>query len=259
MHNIKVLVIGDAMEDIYHIGHSTRRSAEVDIPIVDIDTELRFPGGAMNVIANLQELGVEVHDSTNFGPKKHRLILDETQIARWDEDDQCKSTLWGVYNLKVDAALISDYGKGSITSGVIDALPRNFNGPFFIDTKQNPTAFAGLPGQAYFFPNSVEFLQYQKEYLQLDNVIYKHGATGMTLLQNGNVISTLPALCKHPVSVCGAGDSTLAGFVKRYLETKDPVLALAYANAAAAVVVGKPYTVTATELEIAEYLYIYDF
>lgn len=258
MQNIKVLVVGDAMEDIYHIGTSTRMSAEAPVPIVLISDTISFPGGASNVTRNLRELGVDTNGCYGLEAKKHRLMNGDTQIARWDENDISTPIKYWDDGLTYDAIVISDYGKGSITPTLIKGLS-NYDCPFFIDTKQNPTAFAGLPGESFFFPNSVEFLQYQKEYLQLDNVIYKHGATGMTLLQNGNVVSTLPALCKYPVSVCGAGDSVLSAFTKRYLETKDPVLALAYANAAAAVVVGKPFTSVATELEIAEYLYIYEY
>lgn len=254
----KILVLGDAMEDIYHIGTSHRRSAEADVPIVTIESTKYMPGGAMNVKANLEELGIQVIDSTNFGPKKHRLILNDIQIARWDEDDYCTSGLH-ISEEPYSGVIISDYAKGSITPAVIQYISTHPHGPFFIDTKRNPADFSQLPGESYFFPNESEFLAYSREYNDLPHVIHKRGPLGMRYLSYGKVISEVSALCKNPVSVCGAGDSVIASFSTRLLECGNPACALAYANAAAAVVVSKPYTATASPAEIEEYLKLYEY
>lgn len=255
----KILVLGDGMQDIYHIGISSRWSAEVDIPIVKITQTLVELGGAENVVQNLLALGIDVINETSYGPHKNRLILDGVQIARWDENDFCEPTMFGGRLDHPDGIIISDYSKGSITSDIIELLSQNYAGPFFIDTKRNPADFSQLPGESYFFPNESEFLAYSREYNELPHVIHKRGPLGMRYLSYGEVISEVSALCKNPVSVCGAGDSVIASFSTRLLECGNPACALAYANAAAAVVVSKPYTATASPAEIEEYLKLYEY
>lgn len=52
-----VLVIGDAMVDSYLYGIAERLSPEAPVPVVDVTTRERRPGGAANVALNLKALG----------------------------------------------------------------------------------------------------------------------------------------------------------------------------------------------------------
>src|SRR5687768_213210 len=56
----KILVIGDAILDVYLQGKSTRLSPEAPVPVVDIIDERKLPGGAANVALNLKALGAQV-------------------------------------------------------------------------------------------------------------------------------------------------------------------------------------------------------
>ncbi len=57
IQKLKVLVIGDAMLDIYDWGKVERISPEAPVPIFNLsDTEYRF-GGAANVASNLKKMG----------------------------------------------------------------------------------------------------------------------------------------------------------------------------------------------------------
>ncbi len=53
----QVLVFGDLIADIYEFGLIRRLSREAPIPIVEYESEHLVPGGAGNVIANLNSLG----------------------------------------------------------------------------------------------------------------------------------------------------------------------------------------------------------
>jgi D-beta-D-heptose 7-phosphate kinase / D-beta-D-heptose 1-phosphate adenosyltransferase len=55
-----VLVIGDVMLDRYVYGQVTRISPEAPVPILSVDREVAYPGGAGNVVRNLTALGAAV-------------------------------------------------------------------------------------------------------------------------------------------------------------------------------------------------------
>jgi D-beta-D-heptose 7-phosphate kinase/D-beta-D-heptose 1-phosphate adenosyltransferase len=51
-----ILVVGDIILDSYLKGTSTRLCREAPVPIVDIEKESRYPGGAANTAANVAAL-----------------------------------------------------------------------------------------------------------------------------------------------------------------------------------------------------------
>src|ERR1700739_3484001 len=54
------LVIGDVMLDRYIYGDVERISPEAPVPVLAIEREVAFPGGAGNVVRNLTALGAAV-------------------------------------------------------------------------------------------------------------------------------------------------------------------------------------------------------
>lgn len=114
-HELRVLVIGDALLDSYLEGDAARLSRDGPIPVVRKTTEMRLPGGAANVAANLQALGAHVSflsvvgndiagtllgkilrertiddqwllkDQTLATPHKLRIVANGQHIARFDE------------------------------------------------------------------------------------------------------------------------------------------------------------------------------
>ena len=245
----KVAVFGDAMLDIYHIGTADRLSAEVPIPVVKITQHRTFRGGAGNVIANLEALGVEVVDCTSDrnsgpqqGPHKNRLMVGDHQIARWDTEDHCQQ--WsGEFPQGIDAVVIADYNKGGVPRNV--QWPRDL--PMFVDTKLPPRMY---PAWAWFFPNSAEYSKYEEEYDGLDQVVLKEGAHGVRMISQGSTIHSVPAEAKIVRSVNGAGDTVMAAFVESFLAGDDPFTCLVNANFAAAIAVEKPFTATVTKEEL---------
>lgn len=243
-----IAVFGDNFIDRYFIGTSTRLSPEAPVPVVKVSEEKVFPGGAGNVVANLDALGAKIL-GVEYGsvPTKNRLYSDHTQVARWDENDtQEELDPRCIAGLVADAVIISDYGKGSITYAVIEAIAA-LNLPTFIDTKRSPRDFDVI-STPFFFPNQKEYSQYINEYRLQPDVIYKRGAEGMQHEQYGLRGEIYPAWAHNVVSVCGAGDTVIAAYTYAWL-MKNPS-PLAFASAAAAVVVGKPWTATATVEEI---------
>ena len=156
----RILVIGDMMLDQYVIGRVSRISPEAPVPVVDVQSEKFFPGGASNVARNLRSLSAEVavlgvlgsdptgkalvqmlkkqgietkglfQDSGRPTTLKTRVIAQHQQVVRFDRESRLpiaaalfQKALNYVRGLlsKVDAVVFEDYGKGFIQQDFLDA------------------------------------------------------------------------------------------------------------------------------------------
>ncbi len=113
--NIKVLVIGDLMLDIYKYGTASRISPEAPVPVVLVREQDWICGGAANVAMNKRELGCQVElvgyigndhigynlkaelrrhgiplihsvESSSATISKTRIISDRQHMIRYDDD-----------------------------------------------------------------------------------------------------------------------------------------------------------------------------
>jgi len=254
-----ILVLGDAFVDQYFIGTIRGMSAEAPVPIVDVIDTKEFPGGAWNVQDNLKALKVKaVAPLAGPGniPIKNRLVTESNlQLARWDERDYCspirvKDII--PYLPGLEAVVVSDYRKGSITEDIEEFLLA-LELPLFVDTKSDPLPWFQGGDYVTLFPNTSEYMRYRSSYDWFPKVLLKRGPEGLAWLEYGRGIITRPSLAKEVVSVNGAGDTVLAAFVKAWLEDRNNLIGnIDFANMAAAVVVGKPYTSTVTVEEIRD-------
>jgi D-beta-D-heptose 7-phosphate kinase/D-beta-D-heptose 1-phosphate adenosyltransferase len=252
-----ILVIGDAMIDRYHVGTASRLSPEAPIPVVKQREVIESPGGAYNVLENLRALGCNATGVfQSVRPLKSRLMVGDTQLARWDVDkcdaiSEAELRVFVSYIMTPTYGLVvSDYGKGAITESLREYLVDTFYGtPAFIDTKGNPIRWKGLR-TSIFFPNEVEYSTYRDEYDTLPVVVRKESEGGMSLVSYGRQVYHVPS---HPVLVrCvnGAGDSAMAGFVAEWCRPGTPMdRVLRFSNACGAVAVSKPYTAIVTREE----------
>ena len=260
-------VVGDVFVDRYWIGQERGLSAEAPIPIVDVWEKQEFPGGAANVVANLQALGRNSRlintkqppvEADWRVPIKNRLMAGDVQVARWDERDWLpalqREDLLDL--LDVEAVIVSDYGKGTITDEIVEILA-GVRFPIFVDTKKDPVKWIG--SEAILFPNMKEYSQFKDHYDWLGNVVLKCGGEGMRYLQYGKLVAQWPSFAENVKCVNGAGDTVIAAFADIYCQTKEnvdrPIFnTLKWSNAAAASVVAKPFTSTTTIEEIHDIL-----
>lgn len=257
----RILVLGDVMVDRWWLGSAARLSPEAPIPVTKIDKIIDCPGGAGNVAANLKALGAAVwcpNQGDRQVPIKNRLMVNDVQLARWDENDTCEAITNISYG-QWDAVVVADYCKGAVGPAVVDYV-RKFCIPKFIDTKGNPSLWAGIPGVTI-FPNTKEYSTYFDEYYNnFSHIVHKKSAHGVeeTLISrfDGRVFDAkrekIPSWAKFVCNVSGAGDTLTAAYAYATLVGyPDP---LAFANAAAAVVVEKPLTATASLQEVLDRL-----
>lgn len=160
MRDVRVLVVGDLMLDVYLRGNATRISPEAPVPVVHVSEEWTALGGAANVANNVVALGascevvgcagtdragtqmVQALESRGIGASgvlrtdgrpttvKTRILARHHQVARYDverEDDVDEATADALASairtlvLEADALVLEDYNKGVLVPRVITA------------------------------------------------------------------------------------------------------------------------------------------
>ena len=161
MSSRRVLVAGDLMLDEFIWGKVSRISPEAPVPVVAVDRETFYPGGAANVARNLREftphaavLGLAGRDTAGqrlrdllsaggidtagvveraSGPTtvKTRIIARTQQVVRVDRElnespgPAERRTLLGALDAAlpdVDAVILEDYGKGLLDRDLADEI-----------------------------------------------------------------------------------------------------------------------------------------
>lgn len=192
--DVRVVVVGDLMLDVYLRGGASRISPEAPVPVVRVKDEWHALGGAANVAANLAVLGARTElvgvlgddhagatfrevasragiDASNVvtvngrpTTMKTRVLVGHQQVARYDreEDADLAGPVEALAQRLEDAAaadaiVLEDYDKGVLVPGVIDAaldVARRAGIPVVVDPKARH--FFDFPGCTVFKPNQPE-------------------------------------------------------------------------------------------------------
>jgi len=239
---MKVLVIGDACEDVYVYGKCDRLAPEAPVPVFKKVHEKRNGGMALNVLNNLEALGVEckiLHNNENIEKTRYvdtqtnhifiRIDSDEDNIQRIDKEFLTKEFL-----NQYKAVVISDYDKGFLAEEDIEKIC--FYHPLtFMDTKKKLGRWA--EDCKWIKINEPEYeatrdLIQERMYVFDDKLIVTLGSHGCRYQEE-----TYPVGKVEIKDLVGAGDTFLAGFVSKYLENRDVEESLKFANDCATIVV----------------------
>lgn len=304
-----VLVFGDVMLDEYIWGEVRRISPEAPVPVVEARRRTYAPGGAANVAANVAMLGGQVCLASVIGrdyqgdclrqellqrgidvsglivspdrptTTKTRIIAHNQQIVRVDaERRQPVSTEveealanWIETNLgRVDACIISDYGKGLVSARLAQVLiraARQSDKPIIVDPKG--TDYTKYRGATLVTPNVHEAERAANREVngdgdltqvagQLRNilddgaVLITRGAEGMSLFMNGDAPINIPAVARQVFDVTGAGDTVIGTLALALAARANLEQAVRLANVAAGIVVGKVGTAAVTPGELVQ-------
>jgi len=237
----------------------------------------------LRLVKMLEDLGVGTEgvilESERRTTRKSRVIASHQQVIRYDSEsrktiasrseDLLLERIDGILAEGVDLILLSDYAKGvlseRVTQGIITrARERGIR--VMVDPKG--TDYSKYRGASAITPNKKEAseatgIEIQdreslylagkmlKEQLELERVIITLSEEGMAII--GEEMRIIPTVAKEVYDVTGAGDTVIAtlGFVRACGGEIDE--AARVANAAAAVVVGKLGSATATWEEIIAY------
>ena len=303
----RVLCVGDVMLDRFVYGDVSRISPEAPVPVCRVVSESAMLGGAGNVARNLASIGASVEFVSVLGSDKaaeevRSLISDDDRIkAKFINDSERQTTIKERFVagpqqlLRVDreeteevgseishqlleyvssllpdvgALVISDYGKGVLSTGTIIELicaGRDAKCPVIIDPKGDD--YRRYSGATLITPNRRELCEASrkdifdddsaaaaakfiaKEY-EIENVLVTRSAEGMTLVSRTGV-DHLPAEAREVFDVSGAGDTVVATLAASLAAGSTLLDAARLANVAAGIVVGKTGTAITDVSEIA--------
>lgn len=266
------MIIGDVMLDEYKSGSSTRISPEAPVPVID-DIETRHVlGGAGNVAINarvfcdsvklhavigadpegaivgelLQQRGVATELTacdTCITIKKTRVLSNNQQICRIDSGQI--NSLASEPTESYDAIIVSDYGKGSLDTDLIQNIIMTGT-PVIVDPKGTDWdkywgAYAITPNKKEFEdtwgPFNYDTALFAVQALNLKGILVTLGASGMHWIGADGESIYLPTEAQEVIDVTGAGDTVIATFASfLHLGHKK---AMTLANRAAGNVVAK--------------------
>ena len=219
-----------------------------------------------------------ITEAKRITTKKSRIIASGQQVLRFDDETTSPIALHAQIQLfealqknlaSYDAILLSDYGKGVLTPNLCQDIISQANAlhiPVLVDPKG--LDYAKYKNATLLTPNKKEAslaskieihdkeslsqsLHYFKDTLALKYAIITLSEEGIALLDTK--VQTIPTVAKEVFDVTGAGDTVLASLGVALASELDIVSACEFANKAAAVVVAKVGSATATLNEIEEY------
>ncbi|MCD6272280.1 MAG: D-glycero-beta-D-manno-heptose-7-phosphate kinase [Deltaproteobacteria bacterium] len=304
----RVLVIGDLMIDEYLWGKVDRISPEAPVQIVSVTKKEFTLGGAGNVVNNIVSLGakVSVIGVVGTGPdgylllkqfeelgvdisgivqqkgrtttKKTRIIAANQHVLRIDREtkeelsDNTAGFIAAFIEEKipdVDVVLISDYGKGVITRGLLSGLlsvAKKYRKIVIADPKG--LDYSKYSGMSLLTPNKKEaalvagleiideptlYKAGEKilEKIAVERLLITCGKDGMVLFDRDKKPDKIMAEARQVYDVSGAGDTVLAvlGLATAIGESFENSAYIA--NKAAGIVVGKMGTATVSQEELS--------
>jgi rfaE bifunctional protein kinase chain/domain len=291
--DITVGVIGDIILDKYLWGDVERISPEAPVPVVDVKKETVSLGGASNVANNIASLDAKAYmigvvgdnenakiienllKSKNINPvlikdksrptiEKTRIIAVSQQLLRIDREDRSKLSteiedkiIDEIKDIKdkINAFIVSDYGKGVITQRIMDFI-KSLNKPIFADPK--PSNYQLYKNTTILTPNKKEAYESIKvdkntdlEFvgrkimsdLELNQLLITLGGEGMALFENDKILR-IPTKAKKVFDVTGAGDTVISVLTLARLAGGTWEESASLANTAAGYVVGEIGTAT---------------
>jgi D-beta-D-heptose 7-phosphate kinase / D-beta-D-heptose 1-phosphate adenosyltransferase len=305
-----ILVVGDLMLDHYLWGSCNRISPEAPVQVLDVQRETHSLGGAGNVAHNLLALGARVAMASVIGAddtgqqvtqilaaagadtagvlvqpgrqtsRKSRLMAANQQVLRYDResldplDPEAQAALIAHVLARLDdfdLVLLSDYGKGVLTTEVCQAIIaaahaidkpvladpkgmdyRKYMGAYLITPNRKEASLA--TGIEISDEKSLQRAgQWLRENLQLRYAAITLSEAGMAYF-GANEFQKIPTRARDVYDVTGAGDTVLAALGFALANGTSMAEACHFANYAAAVVVGKVGSATVTLEEIDAYI-----
>ncbi len=304
----RILVVGDLMLDAYLWGQAQRISPEAPVQVVSVTSEEHTLGGAGNVISNLAALEANVsavgvigsgsdgqrvldqlnrlavdtagiiRDAQRPTTRKTRVIANHQHVLRYDKEvkteisqpigDQVSRCAQEMM-VGCDVILVSDYGKGLVTSALMKQLaaaaqqhgkllivdPKGLNfekyaGASVITPNQKETALAAgidiVDEQTL-----TEAARRLMDKIGIDRILVTCGKDGMVYFEGMARPYRIGTKARQVFDVSGAGDTVLAVLGLGIAAGYTPKQAVALANTAAGIVVGKVGTATVSAAELA--------
>ena len=240
LKSLKVLLIGDSCIDLYYYGVCQRMSPEAPVPVFKVLRTEKSGGMALNVKANLKNLGMQVTLLTNdkeIIKARHIDNKSRQHLLRVDWGEETRVTPLSKEKINeidfdsYDGVIVSDYNKGFLNSDNIETILSHASEKMvFVDSKKKDLSC---------YENCVIKIN-QKEREEATHfptnckLLVTLGEDGATYRNN-----TFPTEKVEIFDVCGAGDTFMSALAGSYLLTYDMERAISFANKCAGIVVQK--------------------
>lgn len=236
------------------------------------------------LVGFLHELGMSsegiVRQKQRPTTKKSRIIASNQQVVRvdWetksDISEESQEAILAFVRSKLahcEAVILSDYNKGTLTASLtpkLIAMAKTYQKPLLIDPKGSD--YTKYRGATLLTPNKKEVkealgveitdeaslavaLERLKRECELEVSVVTLSEDGIGIYEES--VERIPTIAREVYDVTGAGDTVIAALAYGLSLGHSLKSSALFANAAAAVVVGKIGSATATHGEIAEYLH----
>lgn len=238
------------------------------------------------IIRRLNTKNIKAHiitEANRYTSKKTRIISTHQQIVRFDKeskhqisDDSSKQIINKLQQIikNIDIVILSDYNKGvlheTLTKDIIKIVKDNEK-IVCIDPKKNdytlyqnadivtPNKSEAAACVGYSLDTKDDIIKagkYIQQTYNIKNVIITLSEDGMAIF--GDEVEFISTIAKEVYDVTGAGDTVISALSYYYSLCGDIVSSCKFANMAAAVVVEKIGSATATIDEIKNYYQIHD-
>jgi rfaE bifunctional protein kinase chain/domain len=304
---VSILVVGDIMMDRFIWGKVSRISPEAPVPVVAVEKETFLLGGAANVVNNIHALGgnvalcgvvgddemgqrvVQKLSEMNIGPQgifveqgrqtstKTRVIAHQQQLVRIDRETTDHPRPLTSQNISkflrrdidgFDGIILSDYGKGLLTRGLIRTTirtAREMKKLVMVDPKIKN--FFCYKGATVVTPNAAEAsaassiqihdsVSLEKagrillKKLGCKVLVITRGEEGMAVFEPLQDPFLVPTVAKEVYDVTGAGDTVIGTMALALGAGAGVIEAAKLANYAAGIAVGKVGTATVSQEEL---------
>jgi len=240
---LKILVIGDSCTDTFIYGRCNRLSPEAPIPVFEPTKTVTNQGMAGNVVANLNKLGVEkvelITNHEQITKTRYVEFKSNQMLLRVDSNDKVVNS----FDIKkvdfdsYDAVIVADYDKGFLTNKDIKKIGEKSK-LSFIDTKKT-IDLENFKGYTFVKMNEVEWERCEEHGAKyeewIDNLIVTMSERGCMYKEKRYSVDTSIEVR----DLSGAGDTWMASFAFKFVETKDVDASIEYANQNATLVVQK--------------------
>lgn len=267
---MRVLVCGDAMADIYWRGNVSRVSPEGPVPIVSVTEKEKRDGAAANVANSVEALGIPCERIFGGGERiqKIRLIARSQHVVRVDFDHpQTPIRADAAYEdalSRCEIVVFVDYAKGSLADiQPLIAKAKEMRRLIFVDPRGHD--FTKYRGATMIKPNREEMKELvggwstqdeldfkARQFLVssgIESILLTQAAEGMTLYTRQDTLH-VKADNGAVVDVSGAGEAAMAGYTAAIAKGYKPLEAVAFANKAAGIAVGRFGTAIVKEEEV---------
>jgi len=244
--NLKILVIGESCVDQFVYCNTNRLSPEAPVPVLNPVYTTENLGMAGNVYENVCALDLEsdvtlCYQDEDIIKRRYIDVKSNHMFLRVDTGED-KITLFDYSNnvtqqiKEADLVIVSDYNKGFLDNHMLWDIG-HLAKISILDTKRK------LPqdvANKYSFIKLNEGETKNNSHLNPKNIITTLGSKGA--YYNGELIPQNNP--QQTIDVSGAGDTFVAAFAVKFLETLEERTAIEYANDMAGKVVSKRGVVT---------------